>query len=73
MIVSRGGSSLREHGLATREEGGYTLTEKGVEHRKMIEERMHANAANLFGALTEEEQAQLHGLMEKAVKAWHAA
>lgn len=64
---------LAEHGLAVREEGGYTLTEKGAEHRKAIEERMHANAANLFGALTEEEQKQLHGLMEKAVKAWHAA
>ena len=64
---------LVEHGLAVREEGGYTLTEKGVEHRKMIEARMHTNAANLFGTLTEEEQKQLHGLMEKAVKAWHAA
>ena len=64
---------LVEHELAVREEGGYTLTEKGVAHRKMIEERMHANAANLFGALTEEEQKQLHGLMEKAVKAWHTA
>ena len=64
---------LVKHGLAVREEGGFTLTEKGVEHRKMIEERMHTNAANLFGALSEEEQKQLHGLMEKAVKAWHAA
>ena len=64
---------LVEHDFAVREEGGYTLTEKGVAHRKMIEERMHVNAANLFGTLSEEEQKQLHGLMEKAVKAWHAA
>ena len=64
---------LVEHDFAVREEGGYTLTEKGVAHRKMIEERMHTNAANLFGALSEEEQKQLHSLMEKAVKAWHTA
>ena len=70
---SKTAKRLVEHGLAVRENGGYTLTEKGAEHRKMIEQRMHENAANLFGALTEEEQKQLHGLMEKAVKAWHAA
>ena len=64
---------LVEHGLAVRENGCYTLTEKGVEHRKSIETRIHTNSANLFGALSEEEQKQLHGLMEKAVKAWHTA
>lgn len=66
-------SHLIERGFATVENDCYTLTDKGIRVRKSIEARMQANAANLFGVLTDEEQKTLHGLMEKAVKAWHAA